>query len=318
MSPQFVPPAALRGDLDNIALKALQRKPLAPDGKTFLADEPARDQTVLCDLLSGQPIFAYPAIVSRGSGDNVASFSPDGKLFTLKRDIAPSVVEVLETASGKSLASLNGHHLVLATAFSPDGKTLATTGYERITRLWDTATWRERASLVGHTEKVWCVSFSPDGSKLATGSYDDTIKVWDAASGKELMTLRGHRAWVPAVKFSPDGKLLASASWDYTIKLWDVTTGRELRTLTGHANSVYCLAFSPDGRRLASGGDDRTVRLWDVRTGEQLTALHGHSNKPWQVYFTPDGLTLISSSEKETRLWRAATDEEAQARIRKQ
>ncbi len=287
---------------------------LAPDGKTFLADEPARDRTVLCDLLSGQPIFTYSAIASRGSGDNAASFSPDGKLFTLRRDSDPSVVEVLETASGKSLAILNGHHLVLDTAFSPDGKTLATTGYEQITRLWDTATWREHASLVGHTDRVWCVSFSPDGSKLATSGYDDTIRVWDAASGKELMTLRSHRAWVKAVKFSPDGKLLASASWDYTIKLWDVATGRELRTLTGHANSVYCLAFSPDGQRLASGGDDRTVRVWDVKTGEQLTALHGHTDKVWQVFFTPDGQTLISSSEQETRLWRAATLDEVRAR----
>lgn len=282
---------------------------LAPDGKTFLADHNSRDQSELFDLSSGQPIFTYPI-----KTDQTASFSPDGKLIALRKGYEKSV-EVLETASGKTIATLKGHSLlILAIAFSPDGKTLATAGQDRIVKLWDTATWRERANLVGHTDKIWCVGFSPDGSKLASGGYDDTVRVWDTASGNELMTLRGHRAWVPSVKFSPDGKLLASASWDYTIKLWDASTGRELRTLTGNANSVYTVAFSPDGNRLASGGDDQVVRIWDVPTGEQLTALTGHTDKVWQVYFTPDGQTLISASGKETLVWRAATEDEVWTR----
>ncbi len=282
---------------------------LAPDGKTFLADHKLRDRSELFDLSSGQPIFTYPI-----KAGQPARFSPDGKLLAVRK-ANQEIVEVLETASGKPIATLQGHSLpILATAFSSDGKTLVTAGEDRVIRLWDTATWRERANWQGHEDKIVCIGFSPDGSKLATGSYDDTVRVWDTASGKELMTLRGHRAWVPSVKFSPDGKMLASASWDFTVKLWDAATGHEVRTLTGHANAVYCVAFSPDGKRLASGSDDRTVRIWDVQTGEQLTALHGHTNPLTQVAFTPDGQALLSSSGKETRLWRTATEKEVQTR----
>ncbi len=286
---------------------------LAPDGKTFLAGREhksaSRNRMQLFEMSSRQPIFTYPI-----KPDEAVSFSPDGKRFAVRTDEAEKIVGVLETASGKPVAMLNGHALpVLDTAFSPDGKTLATASQDRVIKLWDTTTWRERTSLIGHTDKVWGVSFSADGSKLATASLDDTVRVWDAMSGKELMILRGHRAWVRTVKFSPDGKLLASGSWDFTIKLWDVATGREARTLTGHANSVYAVAFSPDGRRLASGGDDQTIRIWDVATGKQLTALHGHTGKIRQVFFTPDGKTLISSTDNETRIWRTPTEDEAPA-----
>lgn len=286
---------------------------LAPDGKTFLAEDKGRAQVMLCDLPTGKPRLVYSTFDMLRL-NHVTGFSPDGRWLRPRVETTSDAV-IIDTASRKPHATLKGHRLpILAAEFSPDGRTLATTGKDRLVKLWDTATWRERASWQGHTDKIWDVSFSPDSRKLATSSYDDTVRVWDAASGKELLTLLGHRAWVKEVKFSPDGKLIASASWDFTVKLWDAASGRELRTLTGHGNSVYAIAFSPDGKRLVSGGDDRTVRIWDVQTGEQLMALHGHTNPVTQVAFTPDGQTLLSSSSTEIRVWRTATEAEVRAR----
>jgi len=128
-----------------------------------------------------------------------------------------------------------GHSsIVSSVAFAPDGKVLASGGFDDVIKLWDVGSGRELRTLSAHQARVLSVAFSPDGKVLASGGADGAIRLWDGATGTELRAMKPDRFFVNSVVFSPDGKVLASGSGAGKIELWDVASGRELRTLSGH------------------------------------------------------------------------------------
>src|SRR5262245_33006788 len=85
---------------------------------------------------------------------------------------------------------------VYQAVYSPDGKTLASAGYDKLIRLWDAATGTELRQLRGHYGPVSSVAFSPDGKWLASGSWDMTVRVWDVTTGNEIRRCLGHQGGV--------------------------------------------------------------------------------------------------------------------------
>jgi WD40 repeat protein len=125
---------------------------------------------------------------------NSIAFSPDGTTLAVGSedknvrlwDVA-LIQDKTSLQEAKKPKLLEGHKSnVQALAFSPDGKTLATGGFDKTVRLWSLATRRMLATLKGHTSPVLSVSFSPDGRSLATGEGDGTLKVWRAATDQDV------------------------------------------------------------------------------------------------------------------------------------
>ena len=136
------------------------------------------------------------------------------------------IVKLIDVVTGQErgdIAASGDDDWACCLAFSPDGTTLATAGTDRVIGLWDTATARQRHTLVGHGDWVESLAFTPDGKTLASGSRDGTVRFWSPVSGHELLVCRDtHRdaatwrslrtasAWPPAAA-GPAGEVKSTS-----------------------------------------------------------------------------------------------------------
>lgn len=189
--------------------------------------------------------------------------------------------------------------------FSPDGKSLAATGFNKTAVVYDMVKGQQAMMLLGHEGRVTCVAWSPDGKVLVTGSDDGSIRLWNTTTGKQTGVKEGvhgrgsHGTGTTTVGFFPDGKSLFSTGYDTTVHIWETSTLNELMPLEGHGDCVVA-NLSADGKLLATTSQDGTAKVWNAVTGEEVGALEItpaiEATSPHLGYpvFSPDGRRLFA------------------------
>jgi WD40 repeat protein/energy-coupling factor transporter ATP-binding protein EcfA2 len=208
----------------------------------------------------------------------------------------------------KEYNRLEGHaERVFSTAFSPNGKILASASSDGTVQLWNEVGEKIASPLV-HGEFVYTVSFSPDGKLLASAGNGGKIKFWSLDKntiGTSVGETEGHDGTIYSISFSFDGKSIAAASSDKTVKLFDVATKKRIHPLLkGHTGEVFSVAFSPTSNKiLASASTDKKVKIWNISgsTYSSKTCI-GHQKEVEEVNFSPDGKKIVSSSRDNT-IW---------------
>jgi eukaryotic-like serine/threonine-protein kinase len=168
----------------------------------------------------------------------------------------------------------------------------------------------EARTLLGHAKAVRSASFSPDGRRVVTASDDGTARIWDAGTGDALLVFR-HESGIISASFSPEGRRVITGSPRPTARIWDAESGQEIRALAGHEGGVTCACFSPSGRQVVTGSMDRTARIWDAETGSELHVLQGHGFNVQSAVFSRDGRQVLTVGGDHTaRIWSTETGKE--------
>ena len=157
---------------------------------------------------------------------------------------------------------------VVALAWSPDGRWLATGGRDHVVVVWDTTSWLPATILNGHHGRVSSVAWNPSSTRLAAG-YDDV----------------GGRT-------------------EYSVEVWQVPSWTPDRTYTIHSGAVNDLAFNPAGTRIASASSDGTAKIFDL--GTQAVTVLPHTSAVRGIAWSASNTIATASANGELRLWSAA------------
>ncbi|KAL1162086.1 hypothetical protein V6Z11_A07G178200 [Gossypium hirsutum] len=141
---------------------------------------------------------------------------------------------ILSWAEEESLLHLSGKYCPLvppprstiAAAFSPDGRTLASTHGDHTVKIIDYQKGKCLKVLSGHRRTPWVVRFHPVHPEiLASGSLDHEVRLWDAKTAECLGSRDFYRP-IASLAFHAEGELLAVAC-GHKLYIWDYNKNGE-------------------------------------------------------------------------------------------
>jgi WD40 repeat protein len=270
----------------------------SPDG-TVVATIADSDTPFLWDSITGRRI-AGPYAASFGA----VEWSLDGRQFLSgETDL---YIHDRELGSAEPFLPVPVHHgTVEATAWSPDGGTLATMSDDGSLRWWSVRTGRDAWDYDEPTSIRWVT----DG--IVGLSYSG-LQRWSVSGGTPAVGPP-----VPEGGFlSPDGSQVAASEVGW-LAVYDVTAGAFGPSVEAAPNGfVSTIAWSPDGSRLASQaahdatrtvrGQGDHLRIWAVGADGRLTetaALLIEDRYSRLLGWTPDGASLVLVDPEGLSIW---------------
>ena len=241
-------------------------------------------QTIAIATSKGVVVYdlvSHKQLRTLNDGENVFSttFSPDGKklavgsLIMQNSDAGKPHLVVSDTSTWKilfepRLGNANTTMFFGALAWSPNGKFLATSDYDRGLVTFDIQTGKIISTQNDFLMSPYDIAWSPNSSRMvATGDLGYGFRRWRIDTDESVRLYEPRvAAFATQLAWSPDGKRIASVHADGVLCFWTASTNHCDGYIKAHFLQALSLAWSPDGSQLATGGG--IIRVWDTSDGK--------------------------------------------------
>jgi hypothetical protein len=214
---------------------------------------------------------------------------------------------------------LKGHtDAVWSVVFAANGKTIASSGFDRTIRLWCSETGELLRTFVGHETVVKALDISADGTKIVSGSDDSTVRMWDVSgpgtNTSVPMWIIESRSWNNSVVFNADGTRFLHCEQDGNVRLRSAQTGDVIKSYPkttksyGTPDCVSHAQFSQNEDMVAAYYWSGAIRVWDTDTCEILFEVSPKTSDG-NKYTGIDGLIAISADRSKLTIWSIKSDE---------
>lgn len=205
--------------------------------------------------------------------------------------------EAIDTRTWRTRFTVQGYRgPLLASAFSPDQRLVATTGSDGTVWLWETIAGRLQTTLEGHRGAILAVGFNPSGKQLITAGADKTARIWDTDS---VLLQTG---LVSAALPEPD-KFSISTSGAYAVtgrngvpgvlSVHRIEDGKVLSVIGG-LNQPSLVSLDPVSNKVASVDASRRIRLAGLTDGKVQPWISTGWSDVARISLTPGAQQLIA------------------------
>lgn len=288
-------PAEPNGGLVVTSYEAFQEGGMG--GASFIPGNP--EESIIMEYISGED----PLMPQKGdplTAEEVELFSR--WIAESALDDTPASVD--DTISANQPPVYTVPPVISALAYSPDGETLAVSGYREIL-LHKSDGSKLIGRLVGEAHRIESIAYTLDGKILGavggTPAQFGEVQLWDTSTNTLIRSVRPAYDALYGLSFSPDGELMAFGCSDKTVRVLSVADGKETLKFDNHSDWVFGTLFSVDGAHFVSGSRDGALKLVNLNNGAFVDDINA-SNKGY------GGISCISRHPQEDLVLSAGED----------
>lgn len=183
-------------------------------------------------------------------------------------------VRIWQLYTIEQLHEFRGENLwIRGVAFSPDGKSLLSTGHEELVRCWDI----ESGQLRWHSERVksklHALAINALADTVFVGGQSGVLYEYRISNGELVDKISTDLTWIRGLNTCVKSRHLAVCANSGRVKIYRMdkpsTTAPEF-DFAAHEQPIWSIALSPQGECFATGGVDAQVKVWHNDTDRAI------------------------------------------------